>query len=464
MNTQQLLTAAHRAYCACADLRRRRGRNKKFTYGDQWSDPSEDGRGSERDNLLAKGYKPLTNNLIRQLVKCIVGRFRYQREERPLMPDDDRGRRVYEENELDELDCRTLEEFLISGCAIQRVVRENRPLTGMRTYVDQVSPSRFFVNATTDPRGRDVEMAGMLHDMSMSELLMRFGGDDKGRRAMLQQIYDGAGHAGGQAAGRSIFENDDFYMASDSGRCRVIEVWTLECREVLRVHDEMTGRYAVVGAGERAGVERVNRRRRRRGELPLRVRGDMRAVWHCRWLSPGGVLLEEYDSPYSHRRHPFAIKFYPLTDGEIHSLVEDVIDQQVYVNRLITLLDRVMTTSAKGALLFPQNQLAEGIDLEALGAAWAAPDSVIPYRPVPGQPEPRQLVTNATNIGARELLDLQMKLFDRISGVTDALQGRDQGGNTGHEVYDGRVRNALISIADLLDTFAGFLRARNKML
>lgn len=464
MDNQKLLTAAYGAYCACADLRARRARNKRFTYGDQWSDRAESGSGTERDELLARGYKPMTNNLIRQLVKCIVGRYRYQRAERSSVPVDERARRVYDENELDELDCRTLEEFLISGCAIQRVVRECRPLTGVGTYVDPVSPARFFINATADPRGRDIEMVGMLHDMSLSELLMRFGAEDNARRAMLCRIYDGGRGAGARSPGRSIFEDDEFYAPSDAGRCRVIEVWTLECREMLRVHDPKKGRFAVVPSGCRCDVERVNRRRRRCGEAELKVRTDMRAVWHCRWLSPTGVLLDEYDSPYKHRRHPFAVRFYPLTDGEVHSLVEDVIDQQVYVNRLITLLDRVMTTSAKGALLFPQNQLADGVDLEALGEAWAAPDSVIPYRPVPGQPEPRQLVTNATNIGARELLDLEMKLFDRISGVTDVLQGRDQAGNTGREVYDSRVRNALISVADLLETFGGFVKARNQML
>ncbi len=456
--------AAHGAYCACADLRARRARNKRFTYGDQWSDRSESGSGTERDDLLSHGYKPMTNNLIRQLVKCIVGRFRYQRGEQGLMPEGERARKVYEENELDELDCRTLEEFLISGCAIQRVVHECRPLTGSGTYVDPVSPARFFINATSDPRGRDIEIVGMLHDMSMSEVMMRFGGEKGAQRVMLRRLYDSPQPGAGRAPGRSIFEDDDFYAPAMEGRCRVIEVWTLECREVLRVHDPIAGRYAVVDSSRRGEIEKINRRRRRRGEALMKVRGDMRGVWHCRWLSPGGVLLDEYDSPYAHRRHPFAVKLYPLTDGEVHSLVEDVIDQQVYVNRLITLLDRVMTTSAKGALLFPQNQLADGVDLVALGEAWAAPDSVIPYRPVPGQPEPRQLVTNATNIGARELLDLEMKLFDRISGVTDVLQGRDQGGNTGRDVYDSRVRNALIAVADLLETFNGFLKVRNGML
>ena len=63
-------------------------------------------------------------------------------------------------------------------------------------------------------------------------------------------------------------------------------------------------------------------------------------------------IISQYDSSYRHRSHPFVFKLYPLTDGEVHSMVEDVIDQQKYVNRLITLVDHIMGASAKGALLY----------------------------------------------------------------------------------------------------------------
>lgn len=75
------------------------------------------------------------------------------------------------------------------------------------------------------------------------------------------------------------------------------------------------------------------------------------------------------------------MKFYPLTDGEIHPFVEDVIDQQKYVNRLITLIDNVMGTSAKGVLLFPEDQLSDGTSWADIKAMWASYDGVIPYRP-----------------------------------------------------------------------------------
>lgn len=261
-----------------------------------------------------------------------------------------------------------------------------------------------------------------------------------------------------------MWDDDGFYRAVSDGRCRVIEVWTLECRERLVCHDAHSGKITTMSVANIGDVVRENDLRRRLGRPEIRTRRDMRAVWRGHWLSPDGTELAAADSPYAHGRHPFAIKLYPLTDGEIHPLVEDVIDQQVYVNRLITLLDRVMSTSAKGALLFPQSQLADDMTLEQVAQAWAAPDGVIPYRPQPNYPEPHQLVTNATDIGARELLEVQMRMFERISGVSDALQGRLSGGVNGAEMYDSQVRNALISVADLLECFGSFVKRRNSML
>ena len=80
----------------------------------------------------------------------------------------------------------------------------------------------------------------------------------------------------------------------------------------------------------------------------------------------------------AHRSHPFAVKFYPLTDGEIHSFVEDVIDQQKAINRLMVQIDHIMATSAKGVLLFPLDQKPADIDWRDISERWAQPDGVIP--------------------------------------------------------------------------------------
>lgn len=422
-----VLDSAYAAWSGASLLRSRRERYKNYTYGDQWCDVVTDrkGRHVREDRLLYEsGAKPLTNNLIRQLVKTVVGRYRAQTTENGFYTGNisDIARR----NSLAELDSRMLEEFLISGCAVQRIVSERR-WGGCGVWVDNVDPRRFFVNAFHDPRGWDIDLIGMFHDMSLPELVNRFAGGSASRAAELKRIY-GSAEASGAFAGAELGESEktmEFFCTSAPGRCRVFEVWTLDCREN--------------GADSSC---------------------DFDFVWHCRFIAPDGSLLSEYDSPYAHGMHPFVVKFYPLTDGEVHPFVEDVIDQQRHINRLIVMIDKMMTTAAKGVLLFPTDQLVEGMGWERVTDVWAHSDGVIPITGR-GQHLPQQVVTNTANSGAYRLLEMQMKLFDDISGVGDALLGRRTKGVNGAELLETQVRNATIALSDIFESFTAFTLARN---
>ncbi len=180
-------------------------------------------------------------------------------------------------------------------------------------------------------------------------------------------------------------------------------------------------------------------------------------------MAPDGTVLDEFDSPLKNGSHPFAIKLYPMVDGDVHSLVEDVIDQQRYVNRLITLIDRMMGTAAKGVLLFPTGCKLEGQKWQEVADIWADPGGVIPYRPYQGA-EPHQVVTPMADFGARDLLQTQIGLFEDVSGVSEALMGKSVSGVVGVERYESEVRNASVAVNDLLKTFADFTASRNTLM
>ena len=113
-DTKMLLKSAYKAWSSASDFRARRLRYKKYTYGKQWCDTVfHQGHYVEEWQLIeANGKKPLTNNLIRQIVKTVIGRFRAMAEENGLY---DGGDAFIADNALPELDSRLLEEFLISG-------------------------------------------------------------------------------------------------------------------------------------------------------------------------------------------------------------------------------------------------------------------------------------------------------------------------------------------------------------
>lgn len=456
----RVLDAAYQSWMSWGDLRRRRARNKDFTYGRQWGDLAygEDGRRVTEYELACEcGKEPLTNNLIRQLVKCVVGRFR-----KTIAEEKQRNKSggEYARNCVDELDSRMLEEFLISGCCIQRVEWDDDIAGGIR--VDNVNVNRFFSNVMEDVRGWDCEIVGCLHDIRLGQLIMRLADGDLATARCIKKVYTGMNSVyESPAVGRDAEAGAGFWHAR-GGKCRAIEVWTLELAEVLKCHDMETAQCRTVDINRRAAMERENGIRRAEGRAEICLEWAVEKVWHCRWFAPDGTLLRHFLSPYGHGCHPFVMKLYPLTDGEVHSFVEDVIDQQKYVNRLVTVIDHIMNASAKGVLLFPEGSLPEGFTWRDVRRLWSNSNSIIPYIPDESGATPQQVVSKNTDIGAYQLLNMQMKLIEEISGVTSVFRGQGGGGNTGVKLYESQIENAEVSLSDIYECFASFRSQRDR--
>lgn len=456
--SNQAIDIAFGAWLCGSEIREKRRRYKRHTYGRQWDDSvtTSDGRiMAEGDYARSCGHQPQTNNLLRQMVKTVVGLWRRDM----AAPDCGTDPEVVRRNSLRELDARMLEEFLMSGCAVQRVVTERRT-GGEGVWVDNVSPDRFFVNPFSDPRGLDIESVGMLHDMSLREVTLRFSRGSEQRRRKIAEIYSEV-NADAIRPQSSDAEATAFLHAAP-GRCRVIELWTLEARSILKCFDPVRMRSFTIRASDRRKITAENRRRAETSRIATLDCDTLR--WHCRWLSPDGQTLDSYDSPWPHSSHPFAVTFYPLTDGEVHPFVEDVIDQQRTINRLITLLNTIMSVSAKGALLYPTECLPFGMRIDSLAREWSKPGAIIPYTPTDRGEAPRQMTGTGTDCGASQLLSVEMKLFEQVSGVNSAIQGREVTANTSAALYDARTRNATTALVDVLGSFDSFIDKRNALI
>jgi hypothetical protein len=100
------------------------------------------------------------------------------------------------------------------------------------------------------------------------------------------------------------------------------------------------------------------------------------------------------------------------------------------------------------------------MEWEQVAKTWAHSDGIIP---ITGRSDvlPQQVVTPTASSGAYQLLSLQMKLFEDISGVSDALLGRNVSAATGASLYESQVRNATVALTDLLESFISFTTERN---
>lgn len=482
-----ILDEARMAWEAIAPFRTQRSRSRDYTFGKQWGDPVvlPDGRTIPEEHYLREqGKVPLKNNMIRQLVKSVLGQFRSAQTE-PVCIARDRNEQhlgelmtsvmqyIYQHNRLYELDSRTLEEFLISGSCFHKIGYGSRRGKS-DVWIDAVPPSRIFFNNMEDTRLWDCTLIGELHDMTLNNLIARFARGDEGRVRRLRDIYADVSpehiyHSFDTLSSHTL-DSLDFYIPSSPDRCRVIEVWKLTHCERLRCHDTLTGDYYKVDASLLPDIQATNKQRIQQaaaqgieeGDVPLiETEWFIDAVWYYRFFSPLGDVLDEGETPYWHGEHPYSLRLYPLFDGEIHSFVEDVIDQQRYINRLITMVDFIMGSSAKGVLLFPEDQIPDGMTLDDIASEWTRYNGVILFRPKPGCPMPQQVSVNATNVGAYELLSLQMRLLEDISGVHSAMQGKNVSGGTPSSLYAQQVQYSATNLLDIFESFKTFREERD---
>ena len=134
-----------------------------------------------------------------------------------------------------------------------------------------------------------------------------------------------------------------------------------------------------------------------------------------------------------------------------------MIAQQRYTNRLITLYDWIMRASAKGVLMMPEDSLPDGVSIDDIAESWTEFNGVIVYRPSKSGKVPEQVANNSTNIGIAELLNMQLKFFEDISGVTGALQGKPGYSGESASHYNQQTENATKSLLDLLECFSCFV-------
>lgn len=423
----EALAAARGCWNALAPFREARRRNKDYTFGNQWRDRIVvDGQEmTEEAYIISEGNLPLKNNLIRRIVLSVGGVFRARLADRM---DSRQGewKTCDTLNGMKELYARTMEEFLISGVAVHRKWRGRRGGTDS-VWTDPVPPDSFFFDPLArDPRGCDISVIGQFHRMPPDDFCATFGMP--------------------RGVGRRLAETDG------RGTVRVAEIWRRERRRRRLVHDAARARLWKVDEADWP-CRRVFQ------GMPSRWFAD--DVWRFCLVTSDGFILRQGDSPFG--GHPFVFKAYPFLDGEIHSFVSDIIDQQRYANRLITLYDWAVRASAKGVLLFPQDALPQGAGLDMVADQWSRYNGVIPYAPKPGQPLPQQVSGNSGNIGIGELLSIQLRMMEDVSGVNGAMRGRLDSQAMSGKLFSQQTENSMTSLRDILETFDSFIDAADAL-
>ena len=462
-------------------LREQRLRCLRYTYGDQYSDlVTYDGKTTREDEYIYdQGGVPLQTNLIRRLVRSVLGEYKKNAGDLICIARDRDEQSLGEMmtitmqanmklNNMDLLELRAMEELTVSSMAFFK-----EEWGWMRNQMDSwttiVNPNNmFFDGVMQDPRHWDMSIIGQIHDMEFGTLASTFCKTKKEYNEIAQiyrlardkeNIFDY--HQKGYKYSQELI---DFLTPSTIGLCRVVEIWTMEQKQRFRCHDRAIGEYYIDELKNEGEIIRENNRRKRQakitGKEPRLIEYDwfIDNYWYYRFMTPFGHILMEGETPYKHKSHPYSLILHPYIDGKVQSFVADVIDQQKYINRGIVLNDMAIRSSIKGLMMFPEQLLSDEMPIETLTKNFARMNGMIVYKHNPNIPMPTSIKANSVPVGMNELVMMQMQAMENISGVHGAMQGRQSNAGVSGVLYAQQQQNAATTLVDLISSFQSLLQ------
>lgn len=471
------------------DFRERRKRARNYYRGKQLEDVIDDPDNigstiTESEYIKNQGKIPFKQNIIRQLVKNVIGQYRLNPAKSQVLSytrDDAMTSEMLTNaiqaasilNDGKERDARNFEEFLLSGGAVGKVYYGFIPTRDTEDVrFRNVNPTRIFFNTDIeDVTGDDINLIGEIIDTTLDTIITTFAktAEDEQKirehyatRTMASDVISTEGLTSDRI-------DDMDFLNPPFGTYRLFEVWEKKMEKRIYAHDFADGSYQIVDYTTEE-LDAINQQRimmaAQQGinseEVPL-IEYDERndQFWYVKYLTPTGHVLYEGETPYEHKEHPYVLKLYPLLDGETWGLVEDIIDQQRYINRLITLYDFIIGSSSKGVLLVPEEAIPDDMSIDDIADEWTKFRGVVKIKMKPGIPLPKQISANATNIGINELLQMQVKFLQEISGVSGAIQGHAAKSNTPSSLYAQEAQNSATNIRDIMESFASWKSKRD---
>lgn len=483
------LDAARNYWDSLNDFRTRRKRSRLYYRGDQWHevivDPDdEDSTITEEDYIKNHGKLPLKQNIMRQLGRNLLGQYRANPSDTMVVARDRNKaqdsevltvalRNALDLNDAKEVDARTFEEYLISGLMIDKIgYKFWRHRNTEDVFIRSIRTTRAFFNTDLeDIRMLDLNMIGEIADLPIQEVVSVFAKNPQDE-ALIRSWYTNSEIpvTFTDALSARRIDNLDFFITTEPHLCRVIEIWKLKTDWRIYGHDYADGSYNIYKDTTLNDIDIINHSRIQQAaaqgipedQVPIiEAQKKLEQFWYVKFLTPYAQCLYEGETPYMHEEHPYVIRAYPMIDGEVWGLMEDLIDQQRYINRLISLQDFMMGTAAKGVLLVPEDAIPTGMDIDDFAEEWSSFKGVIKIKAKPGAQLPKQISSNIANIGVNDMLALQLKFIQDIAGVHSAIQGQQAKSGTSASLYAQEVQNSATNSKDLMEFFSWFKKNRD---
>lgn len=481
-----------RLYDTLEAYRRQRKRCYNFFNNNQWEDLMVDpddacGRRmiTEREYHMRQGHVPLSNNLILKDVNFVLGLIR-EGHKKPMAcatnsADQDLSDMVsnamyfaYNSNDALNIDAEAAQEMLIGGIAVSSVRPNGMTKDGiMRMKIVNDNPAMmFFDGDVQDIRMNGINCIGFLRSYTKTDLLKEFAKSPEEREWLLS-IYERETqdiNSEKNPFDPDRYNNEDFYIPFRRDLFRVIEAWE-ECeRPMIRYHDRIEGKVYTTDVENEDKVARMSIQKVQQAmdegfenyeDYALDIEYFSEKFWMVRYLTPYGDELLAMECPYKHGLPPYTMRAYRMVNGNVVSWVSNLIPQQKFINRYISMMDFQQGSAAKGVLIFPEELKPKNVSHKQIANAWSKSNSVIFANMRPGVPMPQQFNANAINNGEIQMLQIQQQLLEEISGVRGAATGATASQGTPSSLYAQESQNAIINLRDVTDFFMAYIKARN---
>ncbi|MBR5476720.1 MAG: hypothetical protein IKV17_07880 [Bacteroidaceae bacterium] len=472
------------------EMRRKDRRSTMYAWDDQWGDlvkdPDTGNVITERELIMKQGKVPLKNNMIAPILNNIEGQLRTATTKPVCAVRDQREAKlgemmtvaieyVHDLNEITEVDVASLKSACTSGLMVQRIEYGVNPAKGNKNdvWVYPVNQTRvFFDTSFEDVRTWDISRIGEIYDMSIDDVIANFG--KYVSEEELKRIYGNNGYIyrDSYALNGDKLKNMGFYTPTHPDMCRVILGWRLENRPAIFFHDNLKGEYGYVEKKEKGRLDEINRLRREEARangvdeediLYIDYEEATERKWVYRYLTPWGHCLAKGDSPYWHGGHNFVLGVLHFVKGRLYNFVEQFIDQQRSINRTAMMIDFIRSASSKGLLIINEDAF-DSMTREEIVDEYVRYNGVLFVKPKQGvnvRDVVHQLNGAASTAGDYELLNLQLKLINEISGVNSAMQGQAPKAGTPSSLYAMQTQNSSLNLKGLFGAMNAFKRRRD---
>lgn len=503
-STLKLLQWLSHYYDNMSELRKKWKRAQDFVMGRQLEEKIEwNGRKiTIREYMELQGMPILEYDVISDKLISLVGLVRQQRatasctavdpnEEDYISFFNEYLRQNDNNNNRQEMDARLFYEFCVYGFIGMSTVWDRR--NGRESiFNDKVDIFKLAVPPFFKPDLSDIEIFGVAHDLTWREILAKFTDGSDGQAQQLNEIYlqtqtHYSPEQGYQDTGEAQLTGlEDFLHSSIQGKYRVIEVWTMESRQSLWVHDWDKSDAGFMPMGVMAELDAENESRKRanvmmdenglpildeNGEEMYYVDPDelnlieyepqMETFWYRRYITPNGYLLDARESPYFVLRdgyrcsiQPYSFLAYPCLQGEVKSLIMRMENNQRTLNHYMMMINFVVANGAKGTLLVDDASVSDKVSPEENRRNYNKTNGEYHWDSSKGGEKPEVLMNKSIPAGVEFMINFAKTMAAEGSGVQGALQGVHR--NTSGKQYQLERESASTSVTDFVESFNCF--------